>query len=181
MDFANMQNFFNGNDKTPFNTKQPLNTPGGLGKEIKGNMQDTNILGHLETDYRGQMTDGKMFRDGKISHMIKLLTVKVTGDNPEQIPFHVICNTKHTQHWWSQTESTLKTFMSHTVTYIQTKPLTTMLIEEEKWQPSFTNIIEDVIEKCTSCQPKHVQSTKPYITLPKATDFNEIISVDLKE
>ena len=48
---------------TPFHTKQPLNTPGGLGKEIKGNMQGTNILKRLEDDYRGQMTDGKMFED----------------------------------------------------------------------------------------------------------------------
>ena len=30
---------------------QPLNTPGGLGKEIKGNMQGTNILGRIEIDY----------------------------------------------------------------------------------------------------------------------------------
>ena len=52
------KDLFNG---TPFHTKQPLNTPGGLGKEIKGNMQGTNILKRLENDYRGQMTDGKMF------------------------------------------------------------------------------------------------------------------------
>ena len=50
-----------------------------------------------------------------------------------------------------------------------------------KWQPSFKNIIEDVIEKCTSCQPKRARSSKPHSTLPKAMDFNEIISVDLKE
>ena len=51
---------------TPFHTKQPLNTPWGLGKEIKGNMQGTNILKRLENDYRGQMTDGKMFKDDRI-------------------------------------------------------------------------------------------------------------------
>ena len=56
-----------------------------------------------------------------------------------------------------------------------------MLTEEGKWQPSFTNIIEDVIEKCTSCQPKHVPLAKPHSTLPKAMDFNDIISVVLKE
>ena len=50
----------------PFHTKQPLNTPGGLGKEIKGNMQGTNILKRLEDDYRGKMTDGKMFEDNRI-------------------------------------------------------------------------------------------------------------------
>ena len=30
------------------------------------NMQGTNILGRLENDYRGQMTEGKMFRDSRI-------------------------------------------------------------------------------------------------------------------
>ena len=55
MDFENMRILFNGNpnNKTPFNTDRPLNTPGGLGKEIKGNVQVTNILGHLEIDYKG--------------------------------------------------------------------------------------------------------------------------------
>ena len=45
--------FFNGNpnNKTLFKMDQPLNTPGGLGKEIKGNMQGTNILGRIEIDY----------------------------------------------------------------------------------------------------------------------------------
>ena len=62
--------------------------------------------------------------------------------------------------------------------HIQTKQLITMLTEEGKWQPSFTNITEDVTKKCTSCQPKGVRSSIPYSTLPKAMDFNEIISVE---
>ena len=63
--------------------------------------------------------------------------------------------------------------------HIQIKPLKTMLLRGGKWQPSFLNIIEDVIEKCTSCQPKRIQSSKPQSTLPRA--ISEIISVDLKE
>ena len=69
MEFENMRKkkfIGNSNDKTPFNTDKPLNTPGGLGKEIKGNMLGMNILGCLEIDYRGQMTDGKMFEDSRI-------------------------------------------------------------------------------------------------------------------
>ena len=116
---------------TPFDTKQHPNTPGGLGKEIKGNMQGTNILGRLENDYRGQMKDGEMFKDSRIEtnivgetsvmkllagqnihpvgrtggdgitktgdfikdvdvHMIKLLMIKIEGNNPEQITFNII-------------------------------------------------------------------------------------------
>ena len=68
MDFENLKYFFNGNsnNKTPFNTDRPLNTPGGLGKEIKGNMQGMNILDCLEIDYRGKMTEGQMFKDSRI-------------------------------------------------------------------------------------------------------------------
>ena len=113
----------------PFQTTQPLNTPGGLGKEIKGNMQGTNILKRLEDDYRGKMTDGKMFEDG----------------------------------------------------HVQAKHLTEVLIQEGEWQPSFQNIIDNVIGQCATCLPRHVQSAKPHGTLPKAMDFNDIISVDLKE
>ena len=50
----------------PFKTTQPLNTPGGLGKEVKDNMQGTNILKRLEDDYRGRMKDGQMFKDNRI-------------------------------------------------------------------------------------------------------------------
>ena len=56
-----MRDFLNGkgNNTSSFNIDQPLNTSGGLGKEIKGNMQGTNILGRLEKDYRGKMMDRK--------------------------------------------------------------------------------------------------------------------------
>ena len=68
----------------PFQTTKPLNTPGGLGKEIKGNMQGTNILNRLENNYRGKMTDGKMFEDDRIEtnivgeHSVKKL---LKGEN----------------------------------------------------------------------------------------------------
>ena len=65
--------------------------------------------------------------------------------------------------------------------HIQIKQPTKMFTEEGKWQPSFKNIIENVIEHRTMCLPKHFRSTKPHCTLPKAMDFNYIISVDLKE
>ena len=65
--------------------------------------------------------------------------------------------------------------------YVQLKLLKTILLRECEWQHSFLSIIEDILEKWTSCQPKRIQSAKPQSTLPRAMDFNEIISVDLKE
>ena len=77
MGFEDMRNFFNIISKniTSFNMDRPLNTPGGLGKEIKGNMQGTNILGCRETDYRGKMTDGQMFKDSRIETNIVGVTL----------------------------------------------------------------------------------------------------------
>ena len=46
---------------------QPLNTPGGLGKELKGNMQGKNIFAHLKTEYRGKpRKPGIMFEDSRV-------------------------------------------------------------------------------------------------------------------
>ena len=123
--------------------------------------------------------------------MIKLLTIKVTGYNPEQITFQVILGSNAPPILGTQfTSPQHKTYTTSAVTnreyiekihvthgHIQIKQLTTMLTEGGKWQPSFTNIIEDVIEKCTSCQQKRVQSAKPYSTPPKAMNFNEIIQL----
>ena len=36
------------------NLDRPLNTPGGKGKVLKGNMQGTNIFQPLKTEYRGE-------------------------------------------------------------------------------------------------------------------------------
>ena len=65
--------------------------------------------------------------------------------------------------------------------HIQLGLLRLMSINRGKWQPTFTSISKDVVAKCLSCQPKHVWSSKPQSTLPRDMDFNEIISVDLKE
>ena len=128
-------------------------------------------------------------------HMIKLLTIKIEGDNPEQITFNIIPGSNAPPILGSQYMSPqTKTYTTSTVTnkeyienihvkhgLIQTKQLTEMLIQERKWQPSFQNIIENVIGNCTTCLPKRTWSAKPHGTLPKAMDFNDIISVDLKE
>ena len=141
------------------------------------------------------ITDTCDFLKDVDTHMIKLLTVEVTGDNPEQITFHIILGsnvppilgTQYTslQHKMYTTSAvTNREYIENkhiTQGHIQIKPLKTMSLREGKWQPSFSNIIEDVIEKCTSCQPKHVLSSKPHSTPPKAMDFNKNISVDLKE
>ena len=165
---------------------------GGFGKEIKGNMQGTNILNRLEDDYRGQMTDGKMFEDDRIEtnivgepSVMKLLKRKnihpvggtgvdgitKTHDFLKDVDAHVIMITNK--------EYIENIHVTHG--HIQIKQFTEMLIQEGKWQPSFQNIIENMIGNCTTRLPKRSRSAKPHGTLPKAMDFNDIISVDLKE
>ena len=72
----------------------PLNTPGGLGKEIKGNMQGTNILGGLEIDYIGQ------WRTDKFSKTVGLKRT-LSGN----IGHNIFSRTQHptrrrNQRWW---------------------------------------------------------------------------------
>ena len=112
--------------------------------------------------------------------MIKLLTVKVAGDNPEQITFHVILGSNVPPILGTQyTSPQHKTYTTSAVTnrenienihithgHIQIKPLKTMLLREGKWQPSFSNIIDDVIEKCICSKPKHVWPTLRKTTSP---------------
>ena len=105
--------------------------------------------------------------------MIKLFTVKVEGDNPEPITFNIILGSNAPPILGTQyTSPQTKTYTTSGVTnkeyiknihikhgHIQTKQLTEMLTEEGKWQPSFRNIIENVIGNCTVCLPKRVRST----------------------
>ena len=124
-----------------------------------------------------------------------LLTFKIEGDNPEQITFNIILGSNAPPILGSQYMSPqTKTYTTSVVTikeyiknihvkhgHIQTKQLTEMLTEEGKWQLLFRNIIENVIGNCTMCLPKHIWSAKQHGTLPKDMDYNDIISVDLKE
>ena len=99
-------------------------------------------------------------------HVIKLLMIEIWGDILEQITFNIILGSNaptHSRvsiHVTTDTTSTVKNkeYMENihvTHGHIQAKQLTEMLIQEGKWQPSFQNIIENVIENCTTCLPKH--------------------------
>jgi len=200
----------------PFQTTQPLNTPGGLGKEVKGNMQGTYILKRLEDDYRGQMKDGQMFKDNRIETNIvgehsvmkflkgeqiqpvggkegdgitktrdflklRQLTVESQGDSIEKITFNIILGSSAPPILGTQyTSPQIRTYTTSTVTnkeyiqnihvthgHVQVKPLTDMLIQQGKWQPSFRDIIENVIEQCSTCLPKRVRSAKPHGNFPR--------------
>ena len=220
----------------PVITNQPLNTPGGLGKEIKGHMQGTDVLKRLEDEYRGQMKDGRMFKDDRIEtnivgehsvkvflkgknihpvggtngdgitktrdflkdvdvHVIRQLTVESQGDSLEEITFNIILGSTAPPILGTQyTSPQNKTYTTSTVSneeyiqnihvthgHVQAKPLRDLLIQQGKWQLPFRDIIDKVIKQCPTCLPKRVRAAKPQGTLPKAMDFNDIISVDLKE
>ena len=68
MGYQEIRDFLNGkgNNTSSFIIDRPLKTPEGLGKEIKGNIEGTNILGRLENEYRGKMIDRQIFKDSRI-------------------------------------------------------------------------------------------------------------------
>ena len=47
--------------------------------------------------------------------------------------------------------------------------------------PEMTNIIERVVNDCKVCQKFKKSIARPRVTLPKATSFNEVVTLDLKE
>ena len=49
----------------------PLYTTGGLGKVLKGNMQDTNIFWRLESEHKGRpRKPGQVFMDDRVESNI---------------------------------------------------------------------------------------------------------------
>ena len=47
--------------------------------------------------------------------------------------------------------------------------------------PELTSLIERVVNGCKVCQKFKTSIARPQVTLPKATSFNEIVTLELKE
>ena len=47
--------------------------------------------------------------------------------------------------------------------------------------PEMANIIERVVNDCKVCQKFQRSVARPHVTLPKASSFNEVVTLDLKE
>ena len=47
--------------------------------------------------------------------------------------------------------------------------------------PELVNVISPVVNDCRVCQKFQKSITRPRVTLPKASSFKEIITLDLKE
>ena len=47
--------------------------------------------------------------------------------------------------------------------------------------PGLVNIIERVVNDCKVCQKFKKSVARPRVTLPKASSFNEVVTLDLKE
>ena len=41
-------------------------------------------------------------------------------------------------------------------------------------------IIDEVVEKCEICKRNSQSKSKPSVAIPRATDFNSVVSIDLK-
>ena len=45
----------------------------------------------------------------------------------------------------------------------------------------FIRIVEEICDKCEFCQKYRHSKPKPVVAFPKANDFNQVVSMDLKE
>ena len=47
--------------------------------------------------------------------------------------------------------------------------------------PQLSKLIKKVVEECSICQKNSRSRSKPLVAIPRATDFNSIVTLDLKE
>ena len=47
--------------------------------------------------------------------------------------------------------------------------------------PQLSKLINKVVEECSVCQKNSRSQSKPSVAIPRATDFNSIVTLDLKE
>ena len=63
----------------------------------------------------------------------------------------------------------------------RTKPIFVSLLKDtNNWLPEFSGMLDKIIDNCEGCIMKKKTPARPSVALPRATDFNEILSMDLK-
>ena len=55
-----------------------------------------------------------------------------------------------------------------------------LLKDANKWQPHFSELLDKIIGKCEGCILRKRNPDRPSVALPRAQDFNEILTMDLK-
>ena len=63
----------------------------------------------------------------------------------------------------------------------RTKQLTQLIKNSNKYSDAVQDLLDQVESKCESCKLNQKAKPKPKAALPRATKFNEIVSLDLKE
>ena len=60
------------------------------------------------------------------------------------------------------------------------KVFVSLLKDAGKWMPHFSKIIDKIVNKCEGCILRKRNPDRPSVALPRAEDFNEILTMDLK-
>ena len=128
-------------------------------------------------------------------HVVRLLDdTSISQTGTKHITFNFILHSNIIpilgSHYTSPKQK-MRTASVHTHKYIQVihirqglappEVLKAFLIEEEKWQPTYTGVLKKVVSNCKECRPKRRKPAHPQGTLPKAMDFNNILTMHLKE
>ena len=70
----------------------------------------------------------------------------------------------------------------HRVTAHKQKDVMTRFLRNSSvYDSSFEKLISDCIERCPTCNKFRKGAEKPKVSLPKASDSNQVVSIDLKE
>ena len=59
--------------------------------------------------------------------------------------------------------------------------LTELLKNANSWKSSYTSILDNITKKCDTCLKYRKSPNKPIVSLPLATRFNQVLTMDLKK
>ena len=61
------------------------------------------------------------------------------------------------------------------------KKLKSLLQDADQWQDEYSNLLEDMSNTCELCKRYAKTSSRPVVGLPTASQFNEKVSMNLKQ
>ena len=65
--------------------------------------------------------------------------------------------------------------------HLSKENMVTFLKDSGKWDESFNEILEEIYSKCKTCRLFKRAPSRPVVALPASSDFNEVLTMDLKE
>ena len=71
--------------------------------------------------------------------------------------------------------------LHHVFGHVSMKRLKELISKSNKMTDEVEGYLEEIQENCRSCNCNRIAKPKPAVSLPRATTFNQVVTVDLKQ